>query len=200
SRRMVVSHRHGVQVGAWAGRNGAGALADAALAGGAGRGADRDPMDPVIAKGTCFPLFAFDVARAIDLDAAERRILAGTERQTVKQRRRAPANFEYRPAPLRVTRQGDAHVLGAYRTAPTPALWTEHAHTVAQVLRAEPRTLSQQEVADATTSRLSFGPDDATFIDTDATLLFDAEGDDVRAVLEFANIQLLEMRFLDQQL
>src|SRR5439155_810009 len=103
SRRMVVSHRHGVQVGAWAGRNGAGALADAALAGGAGRGADRDPMDPVIAKGTCFPLFAFDVARAIDLDAAERRILAGTERQTVKQRRRAPANFEYRPAPLRVT-------------------------------------------------------------------------------------------------
>src|SRR5213079_2602866 len=63
---------------------------------------------------------------------------------------------------------------------PASALWTEHAHTVAQVLRAEPRTLSQQEVADATTSRLSFGPDDATFIDTDATLLFDAEGDDVR--------------------
>src|SRR3989442_12334046 len=39
-----------------------------------------------------------------------------------------------------------------------------------------------------------------SFIDTDATLLFDPEGDDVRAVLEFANIQLLEMRFLDQQL
>src|SRR5437773_12350778 len=75
-------------------------------------------MDAVVAKGTCFPAFAFDVARAIDLDAAERRILAGTERQTVKQRRRAPANFEYRPAPLRVTRQGDAHVRGAYRTAP----------------------------------------------------------------------------------
>src|SRR5207247_2065407 len=53
------------------------------------------------------------------------------------------------------------------------ALWTDHAHTVAQVLRAEPHTLSQQEVADATASRLSFGPDDATFIDKDATLLFD---------------------------
>ncbi|OLC03548.1 MAG: hypothetical protein AUH78_19125 [Gemmatimonadetes bacterium 13_1_40CM_4_69_8] len=241
-------------------------------------------MEPVIAKGTCFPLFAYDVARAIDLDAAERRILAGAERQTVKQRRRAPASFEYRPAPLRVTRPGEVHVLGAYRTAPTlelvlydfgaisvsyavpiegpllglpalayelwgnerlvadarrhveellatlgdaalrpriadfvedysifqieafaapcdaAALWTDHAHTVAQVLRAEPHTLSQQEVADATASRLSFGPDDATFIDTDATLLFDPEGDDVRAVLEFANIQLLEMRFLDQQL
>src|SRR5947207_2604898 len=76
-------------------------------------------MEPVIAKGTCFPLFAYDVARAIDLDAAERRILAGPERQTVRQRRRAPASFEYRPAPLRVTRAGEVHVLGAYRTAPT---------------------------------------------------------------------------------
>jgi hypothetical protein len=87
-------------------------------------------------------------------------------------------------------------------TAPCEAadLWTEHAQTVAQILRAEPRTLSQQEVSDATALRLSFGPNDATIIDTDATLLFDPEGDDVRAVIELANTQLLEMRFLDQQL
>src|SRR5207253_9318356 len=80
------------------------------------------------------------------------------------------------------------------------ALWTEDAPTVGQILRSEPRALSQQEIAAATGSRLSFGPDDATFIDTDAALVFDPEGDDVRAVLEFANTQLLEMRFLDQQL
>src|SRR2546427_6816309 len=43
-------------------------------------------------------------------------------------------------------------------------------------------------------SRIFFGLDDATFIDTDATLLFDPEADDVRAVIEFANTQLLEMR------
>jgi hypothetical protein len=79
-------------------------------------------------------------------------------------------------------------------------LWTEHAQTVAQVLRAESRTLSQQEVSDALASRLSFGPNDATLIDTDATVLFDPEGEDVRAVIEFANTQLLEMRFLDAQL
>jgi hypothetical protein len=30
--------------------------------------------------------------------------------------------------------------------------------------------------------------------------LFDPEGEDVRAVIEFANTQLLEMRYLDQQL
>ena len=79
-------------------------------------------------------------------------------------------------------------------------LWTEHAQTVAQVLRAESGPLSQQEVSDALASRLSFGPNDATLIDTDVTLLFDPEGEDVRAVIEFANTQLLEMRYLDAQL
>ncbi|HYT70805.1 MAG TPA: hypothetical protein VEK78_05440 [Gemmatimonadales bacterium] len=244
----------------------------------------RLPVDLVIAKGTCFPLFAYEVAQAIDLDAAERRLLAGAERQTIKQKRRAPAYFEYRPPPLRVTWEGGTHALGGYRTAPgveivlydygavsvsyalplegpleglpglanelwgntrlvadsrrhveellrtlgdaavrpriadfvedysifqieaftapceAASLWTEHAQTVAQILRAEPHALSQQEISDAIALRLSFGPNDATLIDTDATLLFDPEGDDVRAVIELANTQLLEMRFLDQQL
>jgi len=237
-----------------------------------------------IVRGTCYPLFAYDVAQAIDLDGAERRILAGTERQTVKQKRRAPAFFEYRPAPLRVSLPAQPLSLGAFETAPlvevvlydfgavslsyaiplegplaglaplSQELWgnerllsdsrrqvervvttlgdaavrpwisdfvedyaifeierftppcdasvlvAQRAQTIAQILRAEPRTLSQQEIADATASRLSFGPDDATFIDTDATVLFDPEGEDVRAVIEFANTQLLEMRYLDQQL
>ena len=52
-------------------------------------------------------MFAYEVAQAIDLDEAERRLFAGTERQTIKQKRRAPASFEYRPAPLRVTRGGE---------------------------------------------------------------------------------------------
>ena len=238
----------------------------------------------VVAQGTCHSFFAYEVAQAIDLDAAERRLLAGTERQTIKHKRRAPASFEYRPAPLRVTRPGQVHHIDAYRTLPTvevvlydfgavsvsyeipidgpfgglPALaeglwgnerlladsraqveallvalddaairprladavedysvfhiarfataceaatlWTEQGQTVAQVLRAAGHPLSQQEVADATALRLSFGPNDATIIDTDAAVLFDPEGEDVRDVIEFANTQLLEMRFLDQQL
>ncbi|HUL04354.1 MAG TPA: hypothetical protein VLV16_14125 [Gemmatimonadales bacterium] len=240
--------------------------------------------ETVVAKGMCYPLFAYEVAQSIDLDAAERRMRVVTERQTVKHKRRAPAYFEYRPAPIRVTLDGAVHGVGGYRTLPsvelvlydfgavsvsysipidgplsglpglsyelwgntrlledsrghverlmatlgdaavrpriaafvedyaifhieafaTPcdavALATEHAVTVAQILRAEPHALSQQEVADATASRLSFGPNDAAFIDTDATVLFDPEGDDVRAVVEFANTQLLEMRYLDQEL
>jgi hypothetical protein len=49
-------------------------------------------------------------------------------------------------------------------------------------------------------SRLSFGPDDATFIADDVALVCDPDAGDVRAVLEFANTQLLEMRHLDRQL
>jgi len=240
--------------------------------------------DLVVAQGRCHAFFAYEVAQAIDLDAAEHRLLAGAERQAIKHKRRAPASFEYRPAPLRVTRAGGSHILGTYQAAPTvdlvlydfgavsvsyeipiegpleglPALaeelwgneelladsrrqveallplladaairprvadfvedysvfhierfaapceaatlWTERGQTVAQVLRAARHPLSQQEVAEATALRLSFGPNDATIIDTDAAVLFDAEGEDVRDVIEFANTQLLEMRFLDQQL
>src|SRR5438093_541849 len=201
----------------------------------------------IVAKGTCYPLFAYEVAQAIDLDAAERRVLAAaTERLSVKQKRRAPAYFEYRPAPLRVTQEAESLGLAAYHTAPsvelvlydfgaisvsyavpiagplaglaalsaelwgndrlvaesrrhvervlgtlgdaavrpriadfvedysifqveaftTPceaaALWTHHAQTVAQILRAEPRSLSQQEINDATASRISFGLEDAS--------------------------------------
>ena len=237
-----------------------------------------------IAKGTCYSLFAYEVAQAIDLGVAEQRLVAEAERQTIKQKRRAPAYFEYRPAPLRVFRQSLAHTHGAYRTAPmveivlydfgavsvsyaspidgplmglpsladelwgnarlladsrrhveqllqslgdaatrpqigdvvedyalfhieeftapcdAATLWTEHAETVARILRASLHSLSQQEVTDATALRLSFGPNDAAIIDTDATVLFDPQGEDVRMVLEFANSQLLEMRYLDQQL
>ncbi len=53
---------------------------------------------PMIAEGTCYVLFAYDVAHAFDLAAAERRLASATQRQTVKQKRRAPAFFEY-PSP-----------------------------------------------------------------------------------------------------
>lgn len=80
------------------------------------------------------------------------------------------------------------------------ALIEGEARTVAQLLRAEPLELSAQEIADAVSHRISFGPDDVTVVDGDAALVYDREAEDVRAVLEFANVQLLEMRFLDAQL
>lgn len=76
----------------------------------------------------------------------------------------------------------------------------EYAQEIAQILRAERQTLSDQEVNDALSARISFRTDDVTIVDWNATLLIDREGEDVRAVLEFANVELLEVRYLDQKL
>jgi hypothetical protein len=83
---------------------------------------------------------------------------------------------------------------------PLPDLSASHARVLAQVLRSERTPLSDQEVTDALAFRISFSPDDLALIDWDAALLFDRDPDDVRDVLEFANVELLEMRFVDQQL
>src|SRR5438094_10379678 len=74
---------------------------------------------PMIAEGTCYVLFAYDVAHAFDLAAAERRLASATQRQTVKQKRRAPAIFEYDPAPLRVTEPAESLRVDEHSTAPS---------------------------------------------------------------------------------
>ncbi|HWG97442.1 MAG TPA: hypothetical protein VN647_10190, partial [Nitrospira sp.] len=81
-----------------------------------------------------------------------------------------------------------------------PPLWTSSEADLAQILRAERTPFSEQEVADAVSCRISFGQDDAAVIDWHSAVLFGKEMDDVRAVLEFANVELLEMRILDEQL
>jgi hypothetical protein len=81
-----------------------------------------------------------------------------------------------------------------------PPLWTSHETELAHILRAERIPLSEQEVADAVSCRISFGQEDAAVIDWHSAVLFGKEMDDVRAVLEFANVELLEMRILDEQL
>jgi hypothetical protein len=76
----------------------------------------------------------------------------------------------------------------------------DHAEVIAQILRSEFMPLSSWEVADALGSRIAFGLKDASIIDWNAAMLFDKESDDMRTVLELANAELLEMRFLDKEL
>lgn len=71
---------------------------------------------------------------------------------------------------------------------------------VAGILRAERQPLSREEIADALAVRLQYGPDDLTLVDWHAALVCDDDPEDVLRVLEYANVQLLEMRFLDLQL
>lgn len=81
-----------------------------------------------------------------------------------------------------------------------PEIHTDFAVPLAQMLRSESSPLSDEEVQDALACRLSFGPDDLAIVDWNASIVFDRDADDVRTVLELGNAELLEMRFLDEQL
>src|SRR5207248_4046410 len=75
-----------------------------------------------------------------------------------------------------------------------------YAQHFAQILRVEARELSADEVIDALSHRMSFGKDDVVIVDWNAALVVDKEAEDILTILEFANVELLEMRFLDQRL
>lgn len=246
-------------------------------------------ITPIITKGESIAMFAFDIAYAIDLDRAAA-LLSGADAQraSIRQARRSPAYFDYRPLPVRVTLPCDPIVLRADACAWTiapqaellvydfgavsvsfripltgplselvdlsgtlydaaallaearrllahlarliaPALDRPHtddavedyvvhqietldgitsaAHAVethagllARVLRAERGPISDQESAEALAARASYRPTDAALIDWNAAVLLDSDADDVRAVLEFANVESLELRMLDDRL
>lgn len=242
------------------------------------------PTAPDIQSGVCYAVFAYDAARAIDLDAADRRIRENTRRPSIRHKKRTPSYFEYQPPPLRVSREADAIGIGRFTTSTALDLMVydfgaiaviyalplagafealldlseelydneslladsrhqvdqlmdvigdaaalphvspvvedyvifhiesftaaveirsfgaEHGRRIAQILRAERQPLSDQEIDDALGARISYGVEDVTIVDWNAALVIDADGDDVRAVLEFANVELLEMRYVDQKL
>jgi hypothetical protein len=243
-----------------------------------------EPAQPEIRSGVCFVLFAYDAARSINLDQAERRVREATQRQTIPHKRRAPSHFEYQPPPLRVNQEPEpvnvtglpahaaidlviydfgavaviyafpisgplAHLLqiseelydnealladsrlrvdqllkvigdAAHQATVAPlvedyvvfhieslaegididAFCSTHRREIAQILRAERQPLSDSEIEDALAARISYGTQDLAIVDWNAALLIDKEGEDSRAVLEFANVELLEMRYLDQRL
>src|SRR5262249_53093784 len=66
---------------------------------------------------------------------------------------------------------------------------------IARLLRSARTPPSPEEVADALACRISYEPADATIIDWNAAWLLGRDTEDVRTVLEFANVELLEMRF-----
>jgi hypothetical protein len=108
-----------------------------------------------------------------------------------------------------VVKPGVADVIEDYVifqiTSSAPRVDTErdvaaYSMSLAQILRAETAALSPQEVEDSLACRIAFGSDDLAIIDWNTALLVGSDMDDVLAVLEFANVELLEMRFLDDQL
>jgi hypothetical protein len=236
-----------------------------------------------IARGTCHILFAYDVAFSIDLAGAERLVREATQRETLRHRRRAPASFQYEPAPVRFSQTAESLSIAGRRTNTAveyvlydfggvsviytmpldgvsdlvavsdqlyenpalledsrqrveqllqviqsavsqpnvsrfvedyvifqidgfdpsirvPDLLTRHSGELAQVLRAEARSLSEDERRDSQAQRLSFSADDVTIVDWNAAIVIDQEPVDILVVLEFANVELMEMRYLDHRL
>jgi len=238
---------------------------------------------PLVARGSCQVLVAFEVGQAIDLDRAEQVAASGTRRPWVASRR-APQQFGTRAGPLRFLKDaagaptvaglapsaveislyefGAASVgitlplTGPLDTLPAvsdelyghPALLAEararvaallvtiapavvrpklgdvvedyvifqidavspplgpqelvrdYASIIARILRAERGGVSDDEVADALSVRLAAGASDLAVVDWNAALVYDPDPEETCALLEFANVQLLEMRFLDAQL
>ena len=71
---------------------------------------------------------------------------------------------------------------------------------LARALRSESGALSEQEIAEAVSGQAAYGPDDLALVDWQAALLLGRGWTDVRAVLEFASMQLLQFRLLDREL
>jgi len=77
---------------------------------------------------------------------------------------------------------------------------TDRLDWLAQLVRLEADPLSPDEAAEATRLRLSYSPNDCFIPDWAAAVLIDRDCDETLQVIEFANLQLLEFREIDQRL
>jgi hypothetical protein len=88
-----------------------------------------------------------------------------------------------------------------FQLGPVGEGWlSHHADWVAGLARLEDAPLSPGEVQEATRLHLSYAPDDLVVIDWAAGVVADRECADTLQVIEFANVQLLEFRHIDDRL
>ena len=68
-----------------------------------------DPMTTAasvqIQRGTCYAMFAYEIALAINLDDAERLLTSASQRERMKRQHAVPSYFEYHLAPLHVMQE-----------------------------------------------------------------------------------------------
>lgn len=92
------------------------------------------------------------------------------------------------------------HIAALSEDRPPVALLADCPALLAQVLRSEREAMSDEEQRDALACRLSYGRGDAMLVDWNAAMVLDKDGEEAVTVLEFANVELLEMRILDDRL
>jgi hypothetical protein len=88
-----------------------------------------------------------------------------------------------------------------FQVAGARADWLEsHADWIAGLVRLESGPMSRSEVVEATRLSLSYTPEDLITLDWAAGFVADRDCADTLQVIEFANVQLLEFRHIDDRL
>jgi len=83
----------------------------------------------------------------------------------------------------------------------TPSVLLEDQRRLtARILRAEQGILSESEIQNALSTALSYGPNEVAIVDWLAAILLGSDMDDEKNMLELANVELMELRFLDSML
>jgi hypothetical protein len=83
---------------------------------------------------------------------------------------------------------------------PPRELLSEAAPWLASLVRLEDEPLSSDEVMEALRLRISYSPADVLVADWSATVLLDRDCDETLQTIEFANVQLLELRHIDARI
>jgi len=82
-----------------------------------------------------------------------------------------------------------------------PAEFLErYRQALGRAIEAEGGELSSDQLARTTGGTMSYGPQDLAVIDWNASVLLDPEPNDIIAVLQHANVELLQLRILDEEL
>jgi hypothetical protein len=79
-------------------------------------------------------------------------------------------------------------------------LLAESADWLAALVRMESTELSRDEVAEALKQRISYTPHDLVAVDWAAAVVVDRDCEETLQTIEFANVQLLEFRYIDRRL
>jgi hypothetical protein len=128
---------------------------------------------------------------SLEKDARERvgRVIE-TIRQAIERPALAPAVEDY--AIFAVRRWDERYTPGE--------ILESRRELIARTIEAERAGLAPEQVTVSTEARISYTPSDLAVVGWNAAVLFDADPDDVIAVLGHANVELLELRILDQEL
>jgi len=128
------------------------------------------------------------LAEPAPLTDAARRLLAPVLRQI------QPAVYDFT-----VSEMSEEYVI--FQLWERESGWLErHSNWIAGLVRLESEPLSPDEVREATRLNLSYTPSDLVVLDWAAGVVADSECADTLQVIEFANVQLLEFRHIDDRL